>query len=55
MGKIIAKVGLVQLLRSFDFESIQEGEIEFQNYSVTLVPKGGVEIRVIQRVEKDID
>lgn len=49
LGKIIAKVGLVQILRSFDFEPIQKGEIEFHSFSATLVPKGGVEIRVVKR------
>lgn len=49
MGKIVAKVGLVQLLRSFDFDSIQKGEIEFHNYSVFLSPKGGIEMRVVKR------
>lgn len=49
LGKMIAKVGLVQLLRSYDFEAVQSGEIEFHNYSLTLVPKGGVEMRVLKR------
>lgn len=46
---MIAKVGLVQLLKSFDFECIDASEIEFDNYAVTLIPKGGVEIRVVGR------
>lgn len=50
---MVAKIGLVQLLRSFDFEPIQKGEIEYQNYSVTLIPKGGVEIRVVNRSHND--
>lgn len=46
---MVAKVGLVQLLRSFDFECADPNEIEFDNYAVTLMPKGGVEIRVVER------
>lgn len=53
LGKMIAKVGLVQLLQSFDFESVNGSEIEFDNYAVTLIPKGGVEIRVVGRQEWD--
>lgn len=49
LGKVIAKVGLVQLLRTYDFECVSDAEIEFQNFSVTMVPKGGVEIRVMER------
>lgn len=49
LGKMITKVGLVQLVRSFDFEAIQKGEIEFHNFSPVLCPKGGVEIRVVKR------
>lgn len=49
LGKMIAKIGLVQLLRSYDFECVSDREIEFDNFSVTLVPKGGVEIRVVER------
>lgn len=46
---MIAKVGLVQLLQSFTFECADAAEIEFDNYAVTLMPKGGVEIRVVDR------
>lgn len=49
LGKIVAKLGLVQLLRSYDYEIIEDKEIEFDNYAITLIPKGGVEIRVVNR------
>lgn len=49
LGKMIAKIGLVQLLRSYDFECVNDAEIEFHNFSVTMIPKGGVEIRVVER------
>lgn len=49
LGKMMAKVGLVQLLKSFDFECADPNEIEFDNYAVTLIPRGGVEIRVVPR------
>lgn len=52
LGKIIAKIGLVQLLRSFDFGPIRRGDIEFENYSIFLLPKGGVDIRVTERLHK---
>lgn len=46
---MIAKVGLVQLLQSFAFECADPTEIEFDNFAVTLMPRGGVEIRVVER------
>lgn len=49
LGKMVAKIGLVQLLRSYDFECVNDAEIEFHNFSVTLAPMGGVEIRVVER------
>lgn len=51
LGKMIAKVGLIQLLKSYDFEILEDKEIEFDNYAITLVPLGGVEIRVVNRKE----
>lgn len=46
---MIAKVGLVQLISWYDFECVSDAEIEFHNYSVTMVPIGGVPIRVVER------
>lgn len=53
LGKMIAKIGLVQLLRSYDFECVNDAEIEFHNFSITMIPKGGVEIRVVERQLKE--
>lgn len=52
LGKVVAKVGLVTILRQFEFECAEDKEIEFDNFAVTLSPKGGVEMKVRRRVVK---
>ena len=46
MGKIAVKVAVFTILSNFKVQAIEKKEIEFENYSVPLVPKGGVTVRV---------
>lgn len=46
MGQMSAKVAVVKLLTVFKFECIEKKEIEFENYGVTLLPKGGVNVKI---------
>uniref|UniRef100_A0A1I8NC37 Cytochrome P450 n=1 Tax=Musca domestica TaxID=7370 RepID=A0A1I8NC37_MUSDO len=47
-GRMITKLGLIALLRNFQFSQSSEdsGDIEFSNHSMVLVPKGGVYLKV---------
>lgn len=49
LGKIVAKVGLVQILRKYNFEALDNKPLEFEPHSVTLVIAGGVNLRVTKR------
>lgn len=49
-GKLAARSGLVKLLHSFEFEKIDDREIEYANYSVPLVAKGGINVRISKRI-----
>lgn len=41
MGLLVAKLGLVKLLKSYNFEAVSKREIEFDYGSVALLPKPG--------------
>lgn len=45
LGKVSAKVSIVTMLSNFRVECIEKKEIEIDNHSVPLVPKGGVNVR----------
>lgn len=45
MGKVSAKVSIVTILSNFKVECIEKKEIEIDNHSIPLVPKGGVNIK----------
>ncbi|KAL5279355.1 CYP3A4 family protein [Megaselia abdita] len=45
LGKVSAKVSIVTMLSQFKIECIEKKEIEIDNHSVPLVPKGGVNVR----------
>lgn len=51
LGKIISKVGLVQVLRKYNFEALDNKALEFEPHSVPLVIKGGINLRVTKRVD----
>lgn len=46
LGQMNAKVAIVKLLTTFRFECIEKKEIEFDNYGATLMPKGGVNVKI---------
>lgn len=49
MGKMSAKIALIQLLRKYDFESIDTADLEFDTFAATLQVKGGINLRVTNR------
>lgn len=49
MGKMVSKIGLIMLMQKYDFECMKKGELEFDNHSVTLVLKGGINLKVSNR------
>lgn len=49
MGKMVTKIGLVMLLQKYDFECLKKDELEFDNHSVTLVLRGGIDLKVTHR------
>lgn len=49
LGKMVTKIGLIMLLQKYDFECLQKGELEFDNHSVTLVLRGGINLKVSHR------
>lgn len=48
-GKIISKIGIARLLLKYDFQCLDDKEIEFENHSVVLVPRNGINLRVTNR------
>lgn len=46
MGLLMVKAALVKLLSKYDFEAIDSKPIEFDNYSVGLTARGGLELKV---------
>lgn len=49
LGKIVTKIGLILLLQKYNFECVEKKEIEFANYSVPLIAKNGVQLRITNR------
>lgn len=49
MGKIVAKIGLIMLLQKFNFECMDNRDLEHDTHSVTLVVKGGINLRISNR------
>lgn len=49
MGKMVTKIGIIMLLQQYHFECMKKGELEFDNHSVTLVLKGGIDLKVSKR------
>lgn len=50
MGTMVAKIGLVMLLSRYNFEATQGPKIEFSPVSVTLAPKGGISLRISNKL-----
>lgn len=49
LGKLMTKIGIVKLLQKFDFEKLNDQEVEFDNYGMTLLVKGGIPLRITKR------
>lgn len=49
LGKMVVQMALVKLLQKFDFDKINDDEIEFENYGVVLIPKGGINVKISKR------
>ncbi|XP_031626617.1 probable cytochrome P450 6d5 [Contarinia nasturtii] len=50
MGKMVTKIGLIMLLQKHNFECMEKNrELEFDNHSVTLVLKNGINLKIINR------
>lgn len=50
LGKMIVKMALVKLLIKYDFRTIDDRELEFDRYGVTLKAKGGINLKVTERI-----
>lgn len=46
---MVTKIGLIMLLQKYDFECDEKGELEFDNHSVTLILKHGINLKVSDR------
>ena len=53
MGMINAKLGVVKILQNFAIETMEPREIEIDNHSLGIVPKGGVPVRLSKRKNKN--
>ncbi|XP_037931544.1 probable cytochrome P450 6d4 [Teleopsis dalmanni] len=49
MGKINSKLGVVKILQNFNIEIMPKQDIEIDNYSILIVPKGGVNVRLSKK------
>lgn len=49
LGILTVKIGLAKLLQSYDVQALDDSEIEFENFAVTLQPKGGIRVRFSDR------
>ncbi|XP_055923240.1 probable cytochrome P450 6d4 [Eupeodes corollae] len=49
MGTVNVKVALAKVLMSYEIAAAQEGEIEVDNFAVTIAPKGGANIKLRKR------
>lgn len=49
MGRVSAKTAVVSVLSNFKIECTEKRELEIDNYSVAIVPKGGVNIKFTQK------
>lgn len=49
LGKISTKIALATLLHKYNFECLNDRELEFDSHSLTLVVKGGINVRITNR------
>lgn len=57
LGKLIVKMGIVQLLQTYDFHVADDAdkELEFDIFAVTLQVRGGINLRVTNRKRPTAD
>lgn len=49
LGRVSAKTGVVTVLSNFNIECTERRELEIDNYSVVIMPKGGVNIKFTRK------
>lgn len=49
-----AKAAVVKMLSKYNFERVSDDPIEFDNYSIVLLAKGGIPLKVSKRHKKHI-
>jgi len=49
MGTVNVKIAVVKFLINYDVASTHDGEIEIDNFAVTITPKGGVKLKLKRR------
>lgn len=49
MGFVGAKAAVVKLLSKYNLKTVSNKPIEFDNFSVGLLPKGGLSLKVSKR------
>lgn len=49
MGKIVTKIALISLLQSYDFECVDDRELEIANHGLTISIESGINVRVSNR------
>ncbi|XP_037935880.1 probable cytochrome P450 6d4 [Teleopsis dalmanni] len=49
MGKINSKLGVVKILQNFNVEIMPRQDIEIDNHSIAIIPKGGVNVRLSKK------
>ena len=50
MGKMNALMGIVMVLTKFNIEPVEIKEMVIDNFSVALMPKGGVNLRMSKKL-----
>lgn len=49
LGKIITKVALILLLQKYNFECLDDKELEFDVFAIGLRVQGGINVKVTNR------
>ncbi|XP_055923239.1 probable cytochrome P450 6d5 [Eupeodes corollae] len=50
MGKLIVKVAVINILRNYNLEAVEEGEINFDALTVTINPKAGINVKLSKKI-----
>lgn len=45
----MAKVGIIKLMQNYNFTTLNDNELEFDNYGVTLQVRGGIPLKITKR------